>query len=329
MGELISVIVPAYNTAQYLPNCLKSLLAQTYENIEIVVVNDGSTDDTGSIAESFSTMYPDIIKVVHQKNMGVSKARLTGISIAGGNWIGFTDSDDEVEPDMYRHLLSNALEYRADISHCGYQTIVNGGERIHYFYNTGIIVEQDRTKGLLDLVEGAFIEPGLWNKLFKRELIERLLSDEAMDSTIKYNEDLMMNYLLFSYSSKAIYEDVCLYHYLAHNSSASRSTFNKDRVLDPVKVRQWIINQNDSKILDLAWRRYLTTCGNGYYVFSCRNDCKEEAKKLKNDLLSNRDKWHKLSKKEVTKLRLILYTPHLYRFIYGVYKTLFQKTIYE
>ena len=329
MEALISVIVPAYNVALYLPRCLDSLLSQTYPEMEIIVVNDGSTDETAAVMEEYAQRFPEKIKCLHQENQGVTKARFAGIEAASGEWIGFADGDDEVEPDMYERLLENAKKYQADISHCGYQTIVNSGERIHYFYNTGKIVEQDHKSGLQDLLEGKFVEPTLCDKIFKRELLKQLLIDNRLDLSVRFNEDLLMNYLLFRYSDKAIFEDFCPYHYLTRSSSASRMEFRLDRVLDPVKVRRNILEISEPETVDLAWRKYLVTAGGAYTSLFNRADCKDEAKELKKEILANKDKWKTLTRKERSKLRLQIYTPHLYRRIYYIYVKFFQNKVYE
>ena len=114
MEELISVIVPAYNIAPWLFRCLDSLLAQTYENLEIVVVDDGSADNTREILEGYAAQN-EKIHAIYQENRGVTAARLAGAAAATGDWIGFVDGDDTVEADMFRHLLENAHAYGADI----------------------------------------------------------------------------------------------------------------------------------------------------------------------------------------------------------------------
>ena len=115
MSEKISVVVPVFNIEKYVERCAYSILNQTYANLEIIMV-DGSGKIIDQIAASDSR-----IKVIHKENGGVTSARMAGIKSATGEWIGFVDGDDEVEPDMFRHLLQNAIIYQADISHCGYQ----------------------------------------------------------------------------------------------------------------------------------------------------------------------------------------------------------------
>ena len=115
----ISIIVPAYNIEAPLPRCLNSLLAQEYSNLEIIVVNDGSKDDTGAVMDAYAAK-DSRIKAIHKENGGVTSARLRGVAEATGEWIGFCDGDDFVEPDMYARLMKNAADHNAQISHCGY-----------------------------------------------------------------------------------------------------------------------------------------------------------------------------------------------------------------
>ena len=133
--ERISVVVPAYNTEAWLPRSLDSLLAQTYENLEIIVVNDGSTDDTGNVLDTYAAKHPQV-KVIHKENGGLSDARNAGLAIATGSYIGYVDSDDWIEPDMYEILMRIIDEQQVDIAHCGYQMVFPDGH-VDYYYNTG------------------------------------------------------------------------------------------------------------------------------------------------------------------------------------------------
>ena len=197
MEYMISIIVPAYNIAPYIERCLDSIIAQTYKNIEIIVVNDGSTDGTADIINKYATFDERIIPV-HKSNGGVSSARFTGIEIAKGDYIGFVDGDDYIEPDMYERLINNALTHNADISHCGHKMVFP--DRINYFYNTNKLVLQNKIKGLNDLISGEYIEPGLCNKLYKKELFADLLNNKLVPEDIKINEDL-------PYGVKVTYEN--------------------------------------------------------------------------------------------------------------------------
>lgn len=111
----VTVIVPVYNVGQYLPKCIETIICQTYENLEIILVNDGSTDDSGLVCESYAEQDARII-VIHEENSGVSNARNTGISRAAGEWICFVDGDDYVMPDYVEYMLKNAIQCKGDVS---------------------------------------------------------------------------------------------------------------------------------------------------------------------------------------------------------------------
>ena len=132
--NLISIIIPVYNVEKYLAKCLDSVLNQTYKNLEIILVDDGSKDNSGAICDEYAKRDNRII-VVHQKNSGVSKARNLGMSMATGDYIGFIDSDDTIEANMYEVLLKNAIESGAEISYCGLKQIQLDG-KIDYSNNT-------------------------------------------------------------------------------------------------------------------------------------------------------------------------------------------------
>lgn len=329
MNELISVVVPIYNIETYMRACVDSILAQTYPNIEIILVDDGSKDHSGEIADEYALRHPGKIEVIHQKNSGVMRARLNGIAASNGEWIGFVDSDDVIEPDMYQRLLENAHKYQADISHCGYQTIVNDGERIHYFYNTGRVVQQDRMKGLQDLLSGTYVEPGLWNKLFRRSLFDDWKDNELLPSGIRINEDLLMNYYLFKEAKLSIYEDFCPYHYMAHTSSATRSGFAAYKFLDPVKVQKIIYDDAESGVKEIALTRYIMTCMGAYHALYGKMEYHGKCEELKQILLKNKKNWKKLSKKDRIKITAILKVPIIYKAIYAYYEKFFQKKQYE
>ena len=328
MGDLISIVIPAYNAASYLENCLASVLHQTYQDIEIIIIDDGSEDHTLEIANHYRDKYPDTFQVIHTDNQGVTKARFEGIRNARGEWIGFVDADDEIEPDMYERLYENAKKYNADISHCGHRTIVNGGERIHDFYNTGCLIVQDRRRGLEDLLAGP-VELSLCSKLFRKKLLQKLLQNEKMDKSIKYNEDLLMNFFLFQKSRKSIYEDFCGYHYLARNSSVTRRKFNPGKVLDPAIVWKIILDNVEPELQNLVWKEYLLACMRAY---SCLIECadyKKEAARFRKILLIHRGKWRLLGRNARLKLFLVLRSPQLYNKLYQMYQKWFQRIVYE
>lgn len=245
MEHKISIIIPAYNAEEYLCTAVDSVLAQTHENIELILVNDGSQDGTGSMIDAYAKRDPRVWGI-HKENGGVTRARLRGVQEASGEWIGFVDGDDFVEPQMFARLLENALAHNADISHCGYQMVFPNGH-VDYYYNTGKVVKQTGLQGCFDLLTGTFVEPGLCNKLYRRSLFEGL--SERMDLSIKINEDLLMNYYLFSKASISVFEDICPYHYVLHKGSAATSVLNANKLRDPLKVTQIILADADKELI--------------------------------------------------------------------------------
>lgn len=230
--ELVSIIVPAYNIKEYLPRCLDSILAQSYPHLEVIVVDDGSSDGTAQVLDRYSEKDSRIL-AIHKENGGVTAARLHGIAQAQGQWIGFVDGDDLIEPDMYETLLRNAHAHHADISHCGYRMVFPS--RVDWYYNTGRVTVQPGIQGASDLLEGRFVEPGLWNKLYRRELFAGL--DDWMDKSIRINEDLLMNFYLFRRCATAVHQDICPYHYILRKGSAAVSRLNEHKLADPLKVQ--------------------------------------------------------------------------------------------
>ena len=327
---MISVIIPAYNVGETIIRTINSVKNQTYSDIEIIVVDDGSTDATEEKLDKYQKEYPEKIKVIHKQNEGVTIARLTGVKAAQGEWIGFVDGDDEIEPDMYEFLLNNAKKYKADISHCGYKMVFADG-RENYFYNTGRLVKQDKPTGLKDLLEGSYIEPGLCNKLFHKSLFHSLFHSHTMDTSIKINEDLLMNYILFSEVKQSVFEDVCKYHYLVRSSSTSRAPLNNNKIYDPIRVKQIILELDVDDMKEDAEKAYIGTCVNVYNSLMLDRTRKFLADEVKvRKLIQNKKKWISLlSKKQQILANLILYLPKEYKLIYRFYAKYILKSQYE
>ena len=256
INDKISVIIPVYNLEKYIERTLTSICNQTYSNIEVIVVDDGSIDNSYGVICEYAKKDSRVV-LIHQENGGVTSARLNGVKNATGDWIGFVDGDDIIDEDMYELLINNAKKYDAKISHCGYKMIL-GDNRVDYYYNTGCIVEQDNLKGLCDLLDGSMIEPSLCNKLFHKSLFHNLLKYNLMDLFIKNYEDLLMNYYLFKQSNNSVYEDVCKYNYMIRNNSASTSVINDDMFYGTLKVFEIIMNDSkENVIVDSAFSRYI------------------------------------------------------------------------
>lgn len=324
MADLISVIVPVYNVADDLPRCLDSILAQKYPRIEMIAVDDGSSDHSGKVLDEYAQRHANI-RVIHQENGGVTSARLRGVAEASGEWIGFVDGDDEIEPDMYERLLQNALKYDAEISHCGYQMHFADG-RVNYFHNTGILEKQDKITALRELLSGERVEPGLWNKLFHKSLFEGL----AMPADIKINEDLLMNYYLFATADQTVYDDWCPYHYIVRSSSASRAKLNAHKIYDPIGVKEVIRKTAPDNLQEDAQRAYINTCINTYHVLMCAGaEYGADLRRVRDLIKQEESSFSLLGKKRAAMARLIVDAPAVYRPIYSFYCRFFQKNVYS
>lgn len=319
MADLISVIVPVYQVAADLPRCLESILEQTHPHIEIVAVDDGSPDESGRILDSYAAKHPNL-RVIHQENGGVTSARLRGVREAAGDWIGFVDGDDRIDRDMYRLLLENAEKYRADISHCGFRMDFPDG-RVSYLHNTGCLRVQDHTQGLRDLLDGTMVEPSLCNKLFRRELFAPVLCGEGMLPHVKINEDLLMNFILFKQAQTSVFEDVCPYHYLVRQGSATRRELTRNRIYDPIRVKERILELAPASVEREAQAAFLRTCISVYngIVLSNQAGLEQDRKAVRACILSRYRRTGTLSRKQRLLAALIRWAPWCYRPVYGFY----------
>ncbi len=231
--KLISVIVPAYNVENYIRRCLDSLVSQTYENLEIIVVNDGSTDRTGEIIEEYTERYPDKVMLYTRENQGQAEARNFGISKASGDYIGFVDSDDFVSTKMYELMYREAEEQDCDMVTCGYY----GCDEV-----TGeITVYQTGYKGEFNqnIYENPMLlrinSPYPWNKLYTRELLER--SGFSFRKGIIF-EDLCAIFPLFMDARKVGRVHEKLYYYIKGRKGGTISTFNEKhgQIIDALQI---------------------------------------------------------------------------------------------
>lgn len=211
----VSVILPIYNVASYLPRCLDSLLAQKLSSLEIVLVDDGSLDESGKICDQYAEVYSNI-KVYHQKNAGVSLARNAGLRIAGGDYIGFVDPDDFVAPEMYEFLYQNIRAHDSDIAVCGVRHIYKDYQENQVYMKEKV----DRKKAFYYELQYGSIT---CNKLFTREILKNLYYDE----TVINGEDRLFAFEAISRSSSIIYDMKPLYYYYHRCGSAGTGEFRE------------------------------------------------------------------------------------------------------
>lgn len=228
MSSLISIIIPVYNVKDYLEKCLHSVCGQTYKNLEIIVVDDGSTDGSGEICDRFAQA-DSRIKVIHQPNSGQSSARNKGLSIARGAYLGFVDSDDWIDLDMYEFLCRLLEDNDADISVCAHY--IERAATTEVRYSSGMLTSFSGAEAVRAVIDDKRIRNYLWDKLYKRELFDdiRLPKGEIF-------EDMAVSCRLFYKAHRIVMQDCPKYHYLQREGSTTQV-----KQYDPRKDHLWFL----------------------------------------------------------------------------------------
>lgn len=232
---LVSVIVPVYNVEQYLNRCVESILLQTYNNIEVILVDDGSTDKSGVMCDSFASSDARI-RVIHKKNGGLSSARNEGLKRATGDFIAFVDSDDYISSTMIEHLVRDMDDYNADISSIGYCMFDDSGKpNINKSDTTEVF---DKLSAIKLLFSKDKFCNFAWNKLYKKELFDNISFPVG-----RKMEDLGTTYLLFDKCSVITYNASSEYFYYQREDSILHkvdSTFYRDEMFLTLERYQFI-----------------------------------------------------------------------------------------
>ena len=269
--ELISIIIPMYNVEQYFPRCIESVINQTYKKLEIILVDDGSTDLSGTLADQYAEQ-DQRIKVVHQPNGGNAVARNTGLKQVTGNWILFVDSDDYVEPNYVELLYNTAIKYDADLSLCNLQVY----EWNHPQKITG--KNKATVKSTAEALSSLFYQkgttPGPCAKLYRTKLFKNISFPVG-----KICEDLAITYQLFARAKKVVFNSQTLYYYLTNPSSTMQKqmrNFKRDRVvgLDFCEEAVTFVDEKFPELHTAATNRLFTEA---IYIFTDLPRTKEYA----------------------------------------------------
>lgn len=239
--DLISVIVPVYNVEEYLDRCIESIVTQTYTNLEIILIDDGSTDGSARKCDEWSQKDGRII-VIHKENGGVSSARNKGLEIASGKYIGFVDSDDYVRKNMYEVLLNKIKDTKSDMCFCNllYVTDSNREEKSQLCFDDS----NDKKQIMHKMFESHNANFAVWNKLIKRECIQNIRFDE----TIKIYEDALFVFTCLDKIEKVSFVKDDLYCYVVTREDSALHKFNiksKITILEAMIKMDEILNQND------------------------------------------------------------------------------------
>ena len=220
MQDKISIIIPIYNVENYLVRCLESVIHQTYDNLEIILVDDGSPDQCGHICDEYKEK-DDRIIVIHQKNKGLSEARNAGIEVATGSYVLFVDSDDYIEESMVEHLYNALQENFAQISCCNHIDVYDDGKAVIVGNNKGTVI-MDSKKALSEFLFGKMVDVVAWNKLYDI----RLFSDIRFRPN-KLFEDHFTTYLLLDKADVIVHSCEPLYYYCKRKTSIGGSSFSE------------------------------------------------------------------------------------------------------
>ena len=315
----ISVIIPVYNAEPFLAACLDSVLGQTHRDLEILLINDGSTDSSGAICDRYAAM-DSRIQVLHQENGGVSRARNRGLELASGELISFIDSDDTMEPDMYELLVRLMLEHDADISHCGYKRFDKQGQLVREINGTGNLMLHNGEEAIVYMLRGEYFSNGLWNKLFRSDVVQGLQFHE----NLKNNEDVLFNVRAFSRAKLAVFQDVGKYNYYDHPGSACNSIKARKQNSDAIEVGvQMLELVSTPEAVAAVWRRVYEARVN-QYRWLIQNPDEAMPGELQAERKMLHQDWKKVSRRtgrQKINHWLLTGAPRLYRFVYRVYDT--------
>lgn len=307
----ISVIVAAYKVEKYLRKCVDSILAQTYKNLEVILVDDGSPDSSGIICDEYASK-DCRVRVLHKLNGGQSTARNAALDVAQGDYIGFIDGDDWIEPNMYEVLLGEIMKESADIVQCGWYKVSPEGAKESPF------TEQFREcytsdEGLEELVQskGGHLNTSVCCKLFKKEVAQKFRF-----TPVRAYEDDEYIFKTVSVASKIVCIHNPLYNYLNREGSTMTASFNINK-LALVIIQKNICDLLKSRLPERFDETQKTLCSKQFYILHCLlnnpqiDKDRKEAKALQQGIMDSYDEYmhNPQMGKNRLMLQLIRYTP--------------------
>lgn len=247
--EKISIIVPVYNVEKYLNDCIKSLINQSYPHLEIILVNDGSSDTSGKICEDWANE-DQRIRVIHQENGGLSAARNAGMKAASGNYLAFIDSDDVIGNEMMQRLLEIVWENEADIVECGF---IRFWDKIKAPPHSQPEIEIFDTTEALQALMNEQLKQMACNKLFKNEIVEKVEFEKG-----RLHEDEFWTYQIVAKAKKTVRTDEVFYYYRQQPESIMGQSYRLQRLdaLDALETRYLFMKTNFPTLESLAYYRF-------------------------------------------------------------------------
>ena len=218
-NPLVTILSPCYNVEEYLPQCIDSILRQTYHNLQVVLIDDGSQDNTWNVMQEYAAK-DSHIEIYHQENQGVATTRNNLLDRAKGDYVLFIDSDDWIESNMVDFLVNKAFEHNADVAMCG---MVIDDAPVRPEYTESVLTQEECIKAFLFHNE---LRGSLWNKLIKTNLFHNV----KFHCEISYGEDALFCWHIFQKAKTVVMTNRQLYHYRMNNSSISHQVFGRKKL---------------------------------------------------------------------------------------------------
>lgn len=276
----ISVIVPVYNAELYLHRCIDSILKQTYQEFEVILIDDGSKDDSGAICDEYANKDARV-HVIHKENGGVSAARNTGIQEARGSYISFVDSDDYLLEDMFEKLIFCAEQCRSDIVLCEYNILRGNGvvESVKLDFHNSYENEQEIREEFLfsyykEYRAGIYC---LWNKLFKKSII--INYEIGFDTCLRRGEDAWFVFQYLRYCKRVDFIAKPYYCYYQNEESIMHKTYD-DQYEKWVDMRKRLLKENESLNFDIDYKLFYKD-----FLYKVSVYCRELAKTKRYDMI--------------------------------------------
>lgn len=314
--QLLSVIVPVYNVEKQLPHCIETICNQTYHNLEIILVDDGSTDTSGKICDEFSEK-DQRIKVIHKKNGGQSSARNVGLDIASGEYYSFVDSDDYIELDMYEKLISCLEEYpNADIACAGIIREKENGQNAQIIRSPKTQTIYQWQEALTEILRSRNMGSSVWSKVYKKSVFENIRFPLGQT-----NEDVHILAELHR-NRIVVHSGLPLYHYVIRDGSTTSkySSQGAEWILKNVqKIRNYLSGENDE--LNQSIAEYEAVCMYSILISYYSQDNIQD-KNIPAYFQAFKQTWFRLMLSQdctlTTKIKCLLLRTHTYKYLWKV-----------
>lgn len=317
MNSKISIIIPVHNSEKYLSNCVESLLVQSYGNLEIILINDGSTDGSPKICDEFARIDQRVL-VVHKKNEGSSSARNEGLKLASGEFIGFVDSDDYVLPTMYEKLLSLITEFNLELVFCDFNSASGAITKTRTQFDGALLSADEYIRSMKFHPHGVF---NVWNKLFISHLAK---STEFIHG--KIHQDALYMSEILGKTNQIGHVQETLYIYNDLNASVTRSKFSENKIDGievVIKAHSNLVKVSKTKMSQDAIRKWYLQWLIGRYALLSLNRGSTKWQRVKG-LVKSEIKENYISKPKDLRIELINNLPSR---IFGIFYSAYMKIV--